>query len=148
MTKPASIVAIAFAMAGLACSAVVIAADAAKVSISRLTAAPERFDGKPVLISGYVRLEFENQVVCRTPTPRSMKECLWLDFFPKPANNDKDADDHERMFSEWKARYHGKRVTLRAVFDAKDLGHLALQSGTLRDIVVVSVVDPRPDERR
>ena len=146
-TKPASIVAAAFAMAGLVCSAAV-AAGAAKVSISRLTATPERFDGKPVQLSGYVRLEFENQVICRTQTPRSTKECLWLDFFPRPVSNDQDADAHERMFSEWKARYHGKRVALRAVFDAKDLGHLGLQSGTLRDIVVVSVDDPHRGERR
>lgn len=114
------------------------------VSLINLIATPERYHQKQVLVSGYVKIEFENQVICLEKKQPSGKECLWLNLPPEVIETEEDHKKYLAEAAEWKKRCHGKLVTLRGVFDMNNKGHFDSQSGTLGSLVFVSNNDGDP----
>lgn len=111
------------------------------VSLINLIATPEKYHQKRVLVSGYVKIEFENQVICLEKSPPSGKECLWLNLSPEIVETPEDNRKYLAEAADWKNKYHGKLVTLKGVFDMNHKGHFDTQSGTLGSLVVVSSND-------
>jgi starvation-inducible outer membrane lipoprotein len=98
------------------------------VSLVQLLAAPAEFDGKTVLVTGFLRLEFEGN-------------CLYL-----------HKDDYEHLITKngvWIVRneiINAKADTLNmhyvviaGTFSAKNKGHMSLFSGSLGNITAASL---------
>jgi len=98
------------------------------VSMVQLIATPEKFDGKAVLVVGFLRLEFEGN-------------CLYL-----------HKEDYEHSITKngvWIVRnavINAKRDTLNmhyvvvvGTFSAKNRGHMDLNSGSLGNITAASL---------
>jgi hypothetical protein len=100
-----------------------IAAEPLDVSLVRLIANPEDYDGKIVRVIGFVRLEFEGDAIylhqddCRHGIP---KNGLWIDVTDEVRKKRKDYDQ--------------KYVLLEGTFSAKDRGHFGLWSGSIQKI--------------
>ena len=100
------------------------------VSIVRLLADPERFDGKPVAIVGFVHLEFEGDAIYLHNEDfihRVMKNALWVSF----ADGYKPADCQDRY------------VEMEGIFSARDTGHMALFSGAVEGITKCTPSGPQ-----
>jgi hypothetical protein len=78
------------------------------VSLAGLTFHPERYDGKKVRVSGYLRLDYERHTLCdRDP----MAYCMWIDIDRKTSG----VPPYSRLL---KFNRTGERVFVRGVFDA------------------------------
>ena len=92
------------------------------ISIISLIANPDRYDGKKVLIRGFVVIEFEGDAIYLSETDyRQMlsKNAIAIDTGTRLA-------DLKKM--------SGRYITLEGVFNASNLGHLGLFSGTIINI--------------
>ncbi|HET6327107.1 MAG TPA: hypothetical protein VFG04_20670 [Planctomycetaceae bacterium] len=90
------------------------------VSLIRLIANPNDFDGKPVRVIAFLRLEFEGNAlyVSRADYENHIsKNGIWIDV----------PDLVRKEASEYSDRY----VLVEGVFSAKDQGHMHLFSGAL-----------------
>lgn len=93
------------------------------VSIIRLIATPEAYDGKPVRVIGYARIVFEGSAVYihAEDDKRSIaKNGVWLDIGKTGLNKYRSMD--------------GKYVLIEGRFDAKNNGHHDAFSGTIENI--------------
>jgi hypothetical protein len=93
------------------------------VTLLQVLARPEKYDGKEILIIGYLHLEFEG-------------DCLYLhkeDYDHAIIGNHIWVDVTARM-EKRKRQLNDKYVIIRGIFEAKAHGHLGLSSGTLKDI--------------
>lgn len=100
------------------CSAGVPAAESAAgeaVSLVELTTAPDTYDGKAVVVRGYLSIGFEKRSLCPSPQQAAGKDCVWL-------SGDTAA---------WRD-LNGRRVTLRGIYDKQFLGHLGCCAGAVR----------------
>lgn len=91
------------------------------VSIVRLIADPGTFDGKRVLLSGFLHLEFEGNAIYlhRDDWIHGITEnALWVSF--APGGSTKSCQN--------------KYVSIEGTFSAAERGHMGLFSGTLKDI--------------
>ena len=107
------------------------------VSLIQLIANPASFDGKRVVLTGYVVLEVENTAVYlheSDATYAIARNGLWLDV---PLGG----ESH-------RARFHQRYVLVEGTFNARRRGHQELFSGTLENIGRFEVVDPRPGPLR
>ena len=98
------------------------------VSLIRLIANPETFDGKRVRVIAFLHLEFEGNAlyVSRADSENNVtKNGVWIDV-PEPVR--KDA-----------LQYSDRYVLVEGVFSAKDHGHRGLFSGALGKISRVEV---------
>ncbi|MFZ6874181.1 hypothetical protein ACO0LF_19160 [Undibacterium sp. Di27W] len=104
------------------------------LSLINLIATPERYDGKLVLVTGYVTVGRENMSMCLTKVRHSSKDCLWLNVDSGPYETD---DDRKRIDKKMKVLYkfNGKVATIEAIFDQNDMGHFGMWSATLKDVV-------------
>lgn len=108
------------------------------VSLIRLIAAPEAFDGKRVRVHGFVRVEHEGTAVYlhREDFERSLtKNGLWLQANDVVAPGSREAAVQNRY------------ALIEGRFSAKETGHRGLWSGSIRDI---SRMEPWefPDRRK
>ncbi len=106
------------AILGLAASA--FSAEAESVSIVNLIASPEKYDGKPVIITGFLALDFEGSAVYlhKEDYENSIyKNGLWCSI----------------DLVKYRPLDH-KYVCIEAVFDAKGKGHLGLWSGQIKEV--------------
>ncbi len=117
------------------------------VSLVNLIATPERFHGKLVMVTGFVSIAPEQNVICLARDVPSSKECLWLQLFDREVKTQADADEYDTAVDLWRAKYHGKVVAVTARFDMEDKGHLLSQSGTLREISVPSATRTRRENQ-
>lgn len=95
------------------------------VSILRLIATPEAFDGKVVCFIGYVRLEFEGTAAYLHESDAKCmitRNALWLAVSDLPKHKELD----------------GKYCILKGTFRAKSSGHMGLFSGAVEDLTVLS----------
>lgn len=95
------------------------------VSIVRLIATPEAFDGKRVRVHGFVRVEHEGTAVYlhREDFERSLtKNGLWLQANDVAAPGSREAAVQNRY------------ALIEGRFSAKETGHRGLWSGSIRDI--------------
>jgi hypothetical protein len=111
------------------------------VSLINLIATPERYDGKKVIVTGYVYFEFENRSLCLFERVASSRECLWINVNENIPASEAAARDQERSEITWKS-YHHNVVTIQGVFDMSDKGHLGGWSGGIRNIDKVFVRKP------
>jgi hypothetical protein len=106
------------------------------VSLVQLIATPEKYDGKTVLVIGFLRLEFEGNA-------------LYL-----------HAEDYQHSITQnsvWVVRnaiINGQGdalnmhyVMLGGTFDAEHKGHMGLSSGSLTNIKVAELWPPHPPKR-
>jgi hypothetical protein len=93
------------------------------VSLIQLTANPTAFDGKGVLVQGYVTLEFENQAIWLSELDAKhviTRNSLWLDVDnPVYAN---------------RAKIHNRYGLVVGTFNARRRGHLGLFAGAIENI--------------
>lgn len=97
------------------------------VSLVRLLANPEKYDGKEVQVTGVARLEFEGHALYLTKEHYEnwiTKNALWIDL----GYGDLRAKAKEL------AAYNGQYVIIRGVFDKDVTGHMGLFSGAIVDI--------------
>jgi hypothetical protein len=100
------------------------------VSLIQLIANPASFDGKRVVLTGYVVLEVDNTAVYlheSDATYAIARNGLWLDM---PLGG----ESH-------RARFHQQYVVIEGTFNGR---HRGIFSGTLENIGRFEVIDPRP----
>jgi hypothetical protein len=103
--------------------------DALHVSIVRLIASPDSFEGKIVRIEGYLHLQFEGQAIYlhKQDYDRALtKNGLWVDA---PV-------EMLRQMAKMNDRY----VLIDGVFSSKDEGHMGLWSGAVTNITRAAVL--------
>jgi hypothetical protein len=99
-----------------------------QVSIVQLIATPEAFDGKEVQVVGFLRLEFEGNVLYLHEEDyrhRIYKNGLWV----RP--------NAKMMANADKLNMH--YVIIKGRFNARDKGHMGLGSGTITDIIAADI---------
>src|SRR5215469_10958806 len=104
--------------------------DVEQVSIFQLIATPEKFDGKIVQVIGFLRLEFEGNILYAHEEDHKRgiaKNGLWL------RRNAKIDENAERLNLHY--------VILIGTFDAGHKGHMSAASGTITNIIAA---DPWP----
>jgi hypothetical protein len=107
-----------------------------RVSIINLIATPGAYHKKLVFISGYASIEFENNNLCLSKDPASTRDCVWINYDDGPYETDADMKRYEAKRREW-AKYDGKLISIRGIFDAESTGHLGGSSGEIGHIVDV-----------
>ena len=103
------------------------------VSLIQLIAGPGSFDGKRVVVTGYVMLETENTAVYLHESDAAygiFRNALWLDV-------SLGAESH-------RAQFHRRYVLIEGSFSARRRGHLDAFSGSLEDIGRFELVEARP----
>lgn len=107
-----------------------------RVSLVRLIAVPDRYDGKVVMVSGYAFIEFENDNLCIVAKPNTTRDCIWIQYFDGPVETDADLERLEAAKRKW-SKFNGKYISIRGIFDASDTGHLGGSSGGIGHITEV-----------
>lgn len=90
------------------------------VSIVSLIAHPEKYDGNEIVVTGFLALDFEGSAIYLHQDDYAhsiFKNGLWY------------AGD-AAMYKRFARKY----VNVQGTFDAKDLGHLGLWSGAIKDV--------------
>ena len=103
------------------------------VSLIQLIANPGSFDGKRVVLTGYVVLESDNTAVYLHEDDAKfgiVRNGLWLDVRI-------GGDSH-------RAQFHRRYVLIEGTFNARRHGHRDRFSGTIEDVSRFEVVEPRP----
>jgi len=103
------------------------------VSLIQLIADSRSFDGKRVVVTGYVTLEADNTAVYLHETDAAygiVRNGLWLDV---PVGG----ESH-------RARFHRRYVLIEGTFSARRRGHLDAFSGSIENIGRFELVEPRP----
>jgi hypothetical protein len=90
-----------------------------------LIVTPERFDGKVVLVEGFLHLEFESNALDLSENDyihHLSKNALWV------TRNSVINARYQRLNSHY--------VIIKGTFDAGNKGHMSMNSGSLKDITV------------
>ena len=93
------------------------------VSMIELIANPDRFNGKPVLVRGYLRLEHEGDVLYLSETDflhGIPKNGLWVERSPEMTR------DIEKLDSNY--------VLVLGIFNPRNKGHRSLASGSIEKV--------------
>jgi len=99
------------------------AAEPEKVTLVQLIADPQKFDGKLIRVIGFLRLEFEGDVLYlhREDYEHAiLGDGIWVDAGPEITKQKETLNMHY--------------VLLEGVFDSKDRGHMGMWSGSLTKI--------------
>jgi len=96
------------------------------VSLVKLIANPEKYDGKRIQVIGYLHLEFEGNAIylhADDYKKHIYENSFWVEFSPKLTKkiNPKNFND--------------KYVIIIGRFSAKQKGHMGMFGGTFNDIV-------------
>jgi hypothetical protein len=93
------------------------------VTLVQLIANPEKFDGKLIRVIGFLRLEFEGDVLYlhREDYENALLgDGIWVDVTP--------------AITKQNATLNMNYVLLEGVFSSSDRGHMGMWSGTIRQI--------------
>jgi len=93
------------------------------VSLLQLIANPEKFDGKPIRVIGFLRLEFEGNTLYlhREDYENAISgNGIWVDVSTEMAKQEDSLNMHY--------------VLLQGIFSANDRGHMSLWSGSIKKI--------------
>jgi hypothetical protein len=93
------------------------------VPIVQLIATPEKFDGKLIRVIGFLRLEFEGNVLYLHPEDYEnsiLGNGIWVDVTPEMSKQSTTLNMHY--------------VLLEGVFSSKERGHMSMWSGTIKQI--------------
>jgi hypothetical protein len=109
----------------------------ADASLIQLLATPEKFTGKRVRVSGYLRVKFEGNALYLSKDAADYiisEHALWTDYAEhpslEPANPTKGK---QPKLADFDARF----VLIEGTFDALQRGHMGMFGGTIRDITRV-----------
>lgn len=104
------------------------------VSMIELIANPDKFDNKTVMVSGFMHLEFESNVLYLHPEDYRMsmlKNGIWLRLNDYLETNIK-LDD-----------FNDQYVCLSGIFNAKQGGHGGRYSGSIEEVFSIYVLEER-----
>ena len=102
--------------------------DVYAVSMIKLLANPEKYNGKRVMLDGFLNLEFEGNALYlhkEDYTHGISKNSLWVNL-----NDNISKEAH---------KYNKNYVLIVATFDANDTGHMGAFGGGLKNLTSVSV---------
>ncbi|MGH8050014.1 MAG: hypothetical protein ACREPB_05070 [Arenimonas sp.] len=108
------------------------------VLLTRLIEAPDAYDGKVVLVSGFAFIEFENNNLCLLEKQGIPRNCIWINYFDGVTESDADFARYQKAKKKW-SRFNRRHISLRGTFDASDTGHLGGSSGGIGHITEVSI---------
>jgi hypothetical protein len=103
-----------------------------EVSIKKLLANPERYNGKRVIIRGFLNLAFENDALYQYEEDYKhgiIKTALWVNLNTKIAARALQCNKNY--------------VVVEAVFDGGETGHMDLFRGGLKDLTRIEVLPSR-----
>lgn len=103
------------------------------VSFVQLAGNPEKYNGKVVVVSGWVTDGYENSTLCKVSNPTQVRDCVWIAIYSRPMKTKLDADLNDAAMLRWR-KNSGKKMTVRGKFDMHDTGHLNCCAGTLNDV--------------
>lgn len=103
------------------------------VSIIRLVANPDAYDGKVVFVTGYLTVGLENNSLCLSREPASSHDCLWVELDDGPWESKADERRFLNRQKEW-LTYSQQRVSIRATLDKTNTGHFGGWSAGLAKI--------------
>jgi hypothetical protein len=95
------------------------------ISLIKLIANPEKYDGKLVQVRGYLNLEFEGNAIYlhKEDYSKSLTDNgFWVNF-SKEISEKKNINDYSKKY-----------VIIVGTFDMKSLGHMGLFGGTIKNI--------------
>ena len=95
-----------------------------EVSLIRLIANPEKFNGQKVRVIGYLHLGFEDFVLCLH------KE----DYIKSISKNGVWVDIKNRTQLKSFSKYSDHYVLLEGIFDSQMTGHMGMNSGSIQNI--------------
>jgi hypothetical protein len=122
----------------LATCASAFAAD--RVSIVQLIATPDLFHGKKVVVTGYLTIGFEDNVLYLSQEDArvgNFKNGVWVGY-AKEVSSRADLAEYDEYYRRLKP-YDKSYVSIEATFDARNTGHLDCCSG---ELVAVTRIDP------
>jgi hypothetical protein len=93
------------------------------VTLVRLIANPEKFDGKLIRVIGFLRLEFEGNVLYlhREDYENAiLGDGIWVDVTP--------------VVTKQSATLNMNYVLLEGIFSADERGHMGMWSGTIKQV--------------
>jgi len=93
------------------------------VTLVQLIANPEKFDGKLIRVIGFLRLEFEGDVLYlhREDYENALLgDGIWVDTTPE--------------VTKQKAALNMNYVLLEGIFSSSDRGHMGMWSGTIKQV--------------
>ncbi|MEA3189262.1 MAG: hypothetical protein QOD99_3092 [Chthoniobacter sp.] len=109
----------------------------ADASLIQLLATPEKFNGKRVRVSGYLRVEFEGNALYLSKDAADniiSEHALWTDYAEHPSLEPATRPKGKQpKLADFDARF----VLIEGTFDATRRGHMGEFSGTIRDITRV-----------
>ena len=97
-------------------------------TFANILADPDKYQGKEVVIFGYVNFEFEgDEIVLDTLDRRNrlFVGSMATELLPI------------KHFQYW----NGRRVIMQGVFDKNNRGHLGMYKGTITDVMIMKLVD-------
>lgn len=95
------------------------------ISLIKLIANPEKYDGKVIQVRGYLNLEFEGNAIYLHKEDYSKAltdNGFWVNFSKEIAEK-KNLNDYSKKY-----------VIIVGTFDMKSLGHMGLFGGTIKNI--------------
>lgn len=101
------------------------------ISLIRLIATPERYDGKVIQVEGFLNLEFEGNAIYLHKEDYENSLCengFWVNFSDEIKLTKKTID------------YNKKYVIIIGTFDMKSNGHMGLFGGTIKNITRLDVL--------
>lgn len=93
------------------------------VTLVQLIASPEKFDGKLIRVIGFLRLEFEGDVLYLHREDYEyaiLGNGIWVEVTPE--------------MTKRKAKLNMHYVLLEGIFSSKERGHMGMWSGTIKKI--------------
>ncbi len=102
------------------------------VSLIRLIATPEKFDGKKVRVKGFLNLEFEGTAIFLNKEDSENyipKNAIWIDVSKK------------FIYAVHSSILNQRYVVLEGVFDVNNLGHESTYSGGIKNISKIKLLD-------
>jgi hypothetical protein len=107
------------------------------VSIIQLIATPERFDGKPIRVIGFLHLEFEGNALYLHESDfchRITSNAIWVGVGSPPKDE--------------QAALNNAYVLLEGVFSAQSKGHMGMFAGSVQRVTRLSGVNIDAEPRR
>lgn len=108
-----------------------------RTTLAALIANPRVFHGKPVSITAFVTIEFENMKACPSEAETEISRCLWLKIDDGPYRSDADYARYQLKLQTWQPLSR-EIVTLDATFDQNERGHFSMWPGGLVKVTGVS----------
>lgn len=108
-----------------------------RTTLAALIANPKTFHGKPVSITAYVTIEFENMKACPSENETEISRCLWLIIDDGPHRSDADYARYQSKLQTW-TPLSREILTLDATFDQNEKGHFSMWPGGLVKVTRVA----------